>query len=36
MQDELMVQKTLLYIGDEGEVSIDVIMDSERETFWAT
>ena len=26
----------MLYIGDEGEVSMDVIVDHERETFWAT
>ncbi len=26
----------MLYIGDEGEVSMDVIVDQERETFWAT
>lgn len=30
------MQKTLLYIGDEGEVSLDVIVDAEGETFWAT
>lgn len=29
-------QKTLLYVGDEGEVSLDVIVDQEGETFWAT
>uniref|UniRef100_UPI00388ED9F4 RhuM family protein n=1 Tax=Methanobrevibacter sp. TaxID=66852 RepID=UPI00388ED9F4 len=28
--------RTLLYIGDDGEVSMDVILDHERETFWAT
>ncbi len=33
---ENQITKTLLYIGDEGEVSIDVIIDSERETRWAT
>ena len=27
---------TLLYVGEEGEVSIDVIIDHERETMWAT
>lgn len=27
---------TLLYIGEEGEVSMDVIIDQEGETFWAT
>jgi len=26
----------LLYVGDEGEVSLDVIVDKEGETFWAT
>ena len=36
MNEENQIQKTLLYIGDEGKVSIDVILDSERETFWAT
>ena len=36
MQDKNKIQKTLLYIGDEGEVSLDVIVDTERETFWAT
>ena len=36
MNKENKIQKTLLYIGDEGEVSLDVIVDSERETFWAT
>ena len=29
-------QKTLLYVGDEGEVSLDVIVDQDGETFWAT
>ena len=36
MKDENRIQKTLLYVGDEGEVSLDVIVDAERETFWAT
>ncbi|WP_407410343.1 virulence RhuM family protein [Methanobrevibacter sp.] len=36
MQEEHVFQKTLLYVGDEGEVSLDVIVDNERETFWAT
>ncbi len=36
MVEEKEIQKTLLYIGDEGEVSMDVIVDPERETFWAT
>ena len=36
MNEEIEIQKTLLYIGDEGEVSMNVIVDSERETFWAT
>ena len=26
----------MLYVGDEGEVSLDVIVDKEGETFWAT
>ena len=30
------ITKTLLYIGDEGEVSMDVILDHEGETMWAT
>ena len=29
-------KKTLLYIGEEGEVSLDVIVDPEGETFWTT
>ena len=33
---ENQITRTLLYIGDEGEVSMDVIVDHERETFWAT
>ena len=36
MVEENQIQKTLLYVGDEGEVSMDVIVDTERETFWAT
>ena len=36
MNDEYRIQNTLLYVGDEGEVSIDVIIDHERETMWAT
>ena len=36
MNEKNQIQKTLLYIGDEGKVSIDVLLDSERETFWAT
>ena len=36
MQEEYKFQKTLLYVSDEGEVSLDVIVDQERETFWAT
>ncbi|MDO5810429.1 MAG: virulence RhuM family protein [Methanobrevibacter sp.] len=36
MLEEKEIQKTLLYVGDEGEVSLDVIVDSEGETFWAT
>ena len=36
MNEENKIQKTLLYIGDEGEVSLDVIVDTERETFWTT
>ena len=30
------ITRTLLYVGDEGEVSIDVIIDHEGETMWAT
>ena len=33
---ENQISRTLLYVGEEGEVSIDVILDHERETFWAT
>ena len=36
MQEKYKFQKTLFYVGDEGEVSLDVIVDQERETFWAT
>ena len=36
MNEKSKTEKTLLYVGDEGEVSMDVILDSERETFWAT
>ncbi len=36
MEKENQIEKTLLYIGDEGEVSLDVIVDAEGETFWAT
>lgn len=34
--EENQLTTTLLYIGDEGEVSMDVIIDREGETFWAT
>ena len=36
MGEVIQIQKTLLYVGDEGEVSMDVIVDYENETFWAT
>ena len=36
MAEENEIQRTLLYIGDEGEVSMDVIVDPKMETFWAT
>lgn len=36
MQENNQIVNTLLYIGDEGEVSIDVVIDQERETMWAT
>ena len=36
MDEKNKMQKTLLYIGEEGEVSLDVIVDSEGETFWTT
>ena len=36
MKEECQIQNTLLYVGEEGEVSIDVIIDHERETMWAT
>ncbi len=29
MIEECQMQKTLLYVGDEGEVSLDVIVDEE-------
>ena len=35
-EKECQIQKTLLYVGDEGEVSMEVVVDHERETFWAT
>ena len=34
--NENQITRTLLYVGDEGEVSMDVIIDHERETMWAT
>lgn len=34
--EENKLTTTLLYIGEEGEVSMDVIIDREGETFWAT
>lgn len=36
MLEENQIRKTLLYIGDQGEVSMEVIVDHKRETFWAT
>ncbi|WP_231483624.1 hypothetical protein [Methanobrevibacter sp. YE315] len=36
MEKKNQIQKTLLYVSDEGEVSMDVIVDYENETFWAT
>ena len=33
---ENQITRTLLYVGEEGEVSMDVIIDHERETMWAT
>ena len=36
MEEEYQIQKTLLYVGDEGEVSLDVIVDHKRETFRTT
>lgn len=36
MIEECQMQKTLLYVGDEGEVSLDVIVDPKGETFWTT
>ena len=36
MQENNQIVNTLLYIGDEGEVSINVVIDQERETMWAT
>ena len=36
MSEENKMQKTLLYTSEEGEVSLDVVVDSEGETFWAT
>ena len=35
-EENNQIVNTLLYISDEGEVSIDVILDYERETMWAT
>ncbi len=34
--EENKLTTTLLYIGEEGEVSMEVIIDPEGETFWAT
>ncbi|MDO5859482.1 virulence RhuM family protein [Methanobrevibacter sp.] len=34
--DKNEITRTLLYVGEEGEVSMDVIIDHERETMWAT
>ena len=34
--EENKLKTTLLYIGEEGEVSMEVIIDREGETFWAT
>ena len=34
--DENHIKKTLLYVGEEGEVYMEVIIDRERETMWAT
>lgn len=34
--EENKLTTTLLYIGEEGEVSMEVIIDREGETFWAT
>lgn len=33
---ENRITRTLLYVGEEGEVSMDVVIDHERETMWAT
>lgn len=33
---ENKLTRTLLYVGEEGEVSMEVIIDEERETMWAT
>ena len=30
------ITRTLLYVGEEGEVSMEVIIDENRETMWAT
>ena len=34
--EENKLTTTLLYLGEEGEVSMEVIIDPEGETFWAT
>ena len=36
MENKSQIVNTLLYISDEGAVSIDVIIDQENETMWAT
>ena len=36
LYDENNTRNTLLYCGDEGAVSIEVIIDKENETMWAT
>jgi hypothetical protein len=35
-EKEDKLRKTLLYIGNEGAVTLDVIIDKENETMWIT
>ena len=36
MDETYQIVNTLLYESDEGAVSIDVIIDKDQETMWAT
>jgi len=36
MENEIKLTKTLLYIGNEGAVTLNVIIDQKNETMWVT